>query len=78
MQKLGFYIGDGHSYARKEHTRTDTEDIAWTPAQQILVHKHWKTIFIVVFILSKVFLATSIYFFLEYKHTREQLTELRK
>lgn len=37
----------------------------------IRVRKYWRYIFIVVFVLSKVFLATSIYFFLEYKHQQE-------
>ncbi|WP_144263970.1 hypothetical protein [Filimonas lacunae] len=77
MQKLGFHIGNGNSYAR-ERIESDIQDIAFTPSRQILVHKYWKTIFIVVFVLSKVFLATSIYFFLEYKHAQEKLTEVRK
>jgi hypothetical protein len=39
-----------------------------TSSNHIRVHKAWKTLFIVVFILSKIFLALAIYYYLEYRH----------
>jgi hypothetical protein len=41
-----------------------------TSSNHIRVHKAWKTVLIVIFILSKIFLALAIYFFLEYRHIR--------
>ena len=41
-----------------------------TSSNHIRVHKAWKTLFIVIFILSKIFLALAIYFFLEYRHAK--------
>lgn len=41
------------------------------------VHKAWKWIFAVVFILSKIFLICTIYFYLENKHAQEQIQELK-
>ena len=41
-----------------------------TSSNHIRVHKAWKTLFIVIFILSKIFLALAIYFFLEYRHLK--------
>jgi len=43
---------------------------AETSSNHIRVHKAWKTLFIVIFILSKIFLALAIYFFLEYRHLK--------
>lgn len=37
------------------------------------VHKIWKTLFIIVFILSKIFLVLAIIFYLEYRHARMDL-----
>lgn len=41
------------------------------------VHKTWKWVFIAVFILSKIFLACAIYFYLENRQAREQIKELK-
>jgi hypothetical protein len=41
-----------------------------TSSNHIRVHKAWKTLFIVIFILSKIFLALAIYYFVEYKHMK--------
>lgn len=42
-------------------------------SDHIRVHKAWKTLFIVVFVLSKLFLALAIIFFIEYRHARMDL-----
>jgi hypothetical protein len=44
----------------------------------IKVHKHWRTFLIVIFILSKILLAFSIYYFLEYRHARKELLQLEQ
>ncbi|QHS55497.1 hypothetical protein GWR56_08070 [Mucilaginibacter sp. 14171R-50] len=41
------------------------------------VHKVWKTIFIGVFILGKIFLACAIYFYLENRQAQQQLKDLK-
>lgn len=43
----------------------------------IRVHKNWKWIFAAVFILSKVFLACAIYFYLENRQAQQQIQELK-
>lgn len=42
------------------------------------IHKNWKWIFFIVFILSKIFLICSIYFYLENRHSQQQIQELKQ
>ncbi len=49
-----------------------------TSSNHIRVHKAWKTLFIVIFILSKVFLALAIYYFLEYRHLKGAVQQRRR
>jgi hypothetical protein len=44
----------------------------------IRVHKRWRTFFIIVFVLSKILLALSIYYFLEYRHTQKHVQQLEE
>jgi len=44
----------------------------------IRVHKHWKTFFIIVFILSKILLALAIYYFLEFRHVQKHVLQLEE
>jgi len=44
----------------------------------IRVHKHWRTFFIAVFILSKILLGLAIYYFLEYRHTQKHVQQLEE
>jgi hypothetical protein len=44
-----------------------------TSSNHIRVHKAWKTLFIVIFILSKIFLALAIFYYVEYRHARTDL-----
>lgn len=39
----------------------------------IRVHRIWRTLFIIVFVLSKIFLILAIYYFLEWRHAEKQL-----
>ncbi|HEY6901968.1 MAG TPA: hypothetical protein VI233_15030 [Puia sp.] len=44
----------------------------------IRMHKHWRTFFICVVILSKILLGLTIYYFLEYRHTQKQVLQLEE
>ncbi len=44
----------------------------------IRVHKHWRTAFIVIFILSKLLLAASIYYFVQYQHAQKDLQRFKR
>lgn len=43
----------------------------------IKVHKLWRYAFIAVFVLSKIFLATAIYFYIEFRHNQQDIKELK-
>ncbi len=58
--------GKGRGHAEKGPGYLQVE----TFSNHIRVHKAWKTLFIVIFILSKIFLAFAIYYFLEYRHLK--------
>jgi hypothetical protein len=47
-------------------------------SNHIRVHKVWKTLFIMVFILSKIFLALAIWFYVEYRHARQDARRLQE
>jgi hypothetical protein len=43
----------------------------------IRVHKYWRIVFIVIFILSKLLLIAFIYYFLQYRHSEQEMRYLR-
>ena len=45
-------------------------------SDHIRVHKIWRTLFIAVFVLSKIFLILAIYYFIEYRHAEKQINQL--
>ena len=47
-------------------------------SNHIRVHKAWKTLFIVVFVLSKIFLALAIWFYVEYRHARQEVRQAQE
>jgi len=47
-------------------------------SDQIKVHKYWRTAFIAIFILSKLLLALSIYYFIEYRHAQKQINQIEQ
>lgn len=70
MEKAAYLLGNGYSTGKKPTKAI--EDLSYVADDtHIRVRKYWRYIFITVFVLSKIFLATSIYFFLEYKHYHE-------
>src|ERR1700754_776907 len=44
----------------------------------IRVRKYWKTLFLIVFILAKIFLVLSIYYFVKYQGKQEQVQQLQE
>ena len=58
--------GNGRRHERKDPGYLHVQ----TSSNHIRVHKAWRTLFVVIFILSKIFLALAIYFFLEYRHMK--------
>lgn len=44
----------------------------------IRVHKIWKPLFIIVFILSKIFLILAIVYYIEYRHARSDLRKVEE
>jgi len=56
--------------ARQWGTRRDRTDYvaAKETSQYIRVHKVWRTLFIAVFVLAKIFLILAIYYFIAYRH----------
>ena len=67
----------GRGRYRREQS---AEYISVAPASSthISVHKNWRIFLIAVFILSKIFLALSIYYFLEYRHAQKQIIQLQE
>jgi hypothetical protein len=45
-------------------------------SDHLRVHKIWRTLFIVVFVLSKIFLILAIYYFIQYRHAEKRINPL--
>lgn len=58
--------GDGRHHQQRGPNYLHVE----TSSNHIRVHKAWKTMFIIVFVLAKVFLVLAVYYFLEYRHLK--------
>src|SRR5258708_14683056 len=69
-----------HSNGRQYRRRQSGEyiPIETSSPYVIMVHKAWRTWFIVFCILSKITLGLSIYYFLEYRHARRQIQQLEE
>lgn len=66
----------GRNHRRQKRTGEYIPVEVSTP--YIRVHKHWRTFFIAVFILSKILLALAIYYYLEYRHTQKHVQQLEE
>ncbi len=62
---------DGNSSNNNQFIEVEAE------SSQMRVHKNWKWVFAAVFILSKIFLIASIYFYLENRQAQQQIKELK-
>jgi hypothetical protein len=65
---------DGHEFKREnaqQYIEVEAEN------RHMRIHKAWKWIFAIVFILSKIFLICSIYFYLENRQAQRQIRELK-
>ena len=64
--------GNGHGKGASNYLHVETS------SNHIRVHKAWKTVLIVIFILSKIFLALAIYYFVEYRHARSEIGQTQQ
>jgi hypothetical protein len=69
--------GDGYNKNGAEGTTQERYIEVEAESNQMRVNKAWKWIFIAVFILGKIFLASAIYFYLENRQAQEQIKELK-
>lgn len=49
-----------------------------TSSPYINVHKNWRVVFVVFCIMSKIFLALFIYYFVQYQHARKDIRQLEE
>ena len=70
-----FKNGNSH----KSRTRKGNDEYIEVEGESshMRLHKAWRWVFAAVFILGKIFLGFAIYFYLENKHTQEQIQELK-
>jgi hypothetical protein len=68
---------DGHKRPDTENGKGDHYIEVEGESNHMRLHKGWRWVFAAVFILGKIFLAFAIYFYLENKHTQQQIQELR-
>lgn len=68
-----------YKYDKTEQDNTKQERYIEVEAEsnQMRVNKAWKWIFVAVFVLGKIFLASAIYFYLENRQAQEQIKELK-
>jgi hypothetical protein len=74
LQKSHRFEQDGHDFKRansQQFIEVEAE------SSHIRVHKTWKWVFAAVFILSKIFLICSIYFYLENRQAQQQIQQLK-
>ncbi len=64
--------GNGHGKGAPNYLQVETS------SNHMRVHKAWKTVLIVIFILSKIFLALAIYYFVEYRHARVEVQQTQQ
>jgi hypothetical protein len=65
---------------RSDYYRINREnyiEVAEAESTYIRVHKNWKWVFVAVFVLSKIFLACAIYFYLENRQAQQQILDLK-
>ncbi|RBQ06305.1 hypothetical protein DRW42_14570 [Pedobacter miscanthi] len=68
-----------YRYDDSEGQKTSQERYIEVEAEsnQMRINKAWKWVFVAVFVLGKIFLATAIYFYLENRQAQEQIKELK-
>lgn len=74
----GVPVRKGNTRHNRRQKRTNEYIPVEVSTPYIRVHKHWRTFFIAVFILSKLLLALAIYYFLEYRHTERHVQQLEE
>lgn len=72
------YGQNGHSNGQETKEKEEEYLSVKHHSSTIRVHKYWRPAFIIIFILSKIFLALSIYYYLQYKHTQKDIQSLQQ
>lgn len=67
---------DGNNASKDSAKNTDTLEIYGVSNTQIRVHKYWRPAFIAIFILSKIFLALAIFYYISYRQSAKQMERL--
>jgi hypothetical protein len=64
--------GDGHRQGASNYLHVEIS------SDHIRVHKIWRVLFIVVFVLAKIFLALAIYYFIENRLARQEIRQTQQ
>ncbi|WP_316821091.1 hypothetical protein [Pedobacter gandavensis] len=78
--KMEYLIGDEPIERARPNSRSGrSEQFIEVEGESghIRIHKIWRWVFAAVFVLGKIFLAFAIYYYLENKHTQEEIQQLR-
>ncbi len=65
-----------HQYRR--HRSAEYIRVESSSSSHIWVHRNWRVWFIIFCILSKIFLALSVYYFVEYRHAEQRIQQLEQ
>lgn len=79
LQKAGFpqmkkleYISGENVHSRQQKGSMGIEELPYVnTTSHIRVRKYWRYIFLAVILLSKVFLITAVYYYVQYQHFRK-------
>lgn len=69
LQKIRWDQGNGYSEPPSNYTFINIQP---KDGDHIIVHRWWKTFFIIFFIMSKIFLFLAIFYYLKYRQSQEQ------
>jgi hypothetical protein len=75
--RIGDVPATGNGAARNVADKSaDTLEVYGVSNTQIRVHKCWRPAFIAIFVLSKIFLALAIFYFISYRQSVRQMERL--
>jgi hypothetical protein len=66
----------GHNGFYRRSPSAEYIRVESSSSTHIWVHKNWRTWFIIFCIVSKIFVALSVYYFVEYRHSLEKIRQL--
>ena len=76
MKRLAYQSGGNPTY-QKQKSGNGVDALPYVSTNShIRVRKYWRYIFLAVVLLAKVFLALSIYYYVEYRHFKKQRQQI--